>query len=67
MYIGIDLGTSGVKVVLLNDEQHIVPRHNNHFLSPVRNRCGRNKIRKTGGMQPIKRCLNLPLNRIYRV
>lgn len=24
MYIGIDLGTSGVKVVLLNDEQHIV-------------------------------------------
>ena len=24
MYIGIDLGTSGVKVILLNDEQHIV-------------------------------------------
>ncbi|UMX59469.1 hypothetical protein MJ391_27100 [Escherichia coli] len=55
MYIGIDLGTSGVKVILLNEQGEVVASQTEKP-RPFRARIhsGRNKTRNSGGRQLIR-------------
>lgn len=55
MYIGIDLGTSGVKAILLNEQGEVVASHTENSPSRVRIRCGRNKIPNSGGWRQTRR------------
>jgi activator of 2-hydroxyglutaryl-CoA dehydratase len=45
MYIGIDLGTSGVKAILLSEQGEVLASHTEKLRCRVRIRCGRNKTR----------------------
>lgn len=49
MYIGIDLGTSGVKAILLNEQGEVVASQTENSPSPVLIRSGRSKILNSGG------------------
>ena len=49
MYLGIDLGTSEVKVLLLASDGSVIGTAGTPFTVRGRNRAGRNKIRSTGG------------------
>jgi activator of 2-hydroxyglutaryl-CoA dehydratase len=49
MYIGIDLGTSGVKAILLNEQGEVVASHTENSTCRVRTLYGLNKILSTGG------------------
>ena len=49
MYIGIDLGTSGVKVILLNEQGEVVAAQTEKLTV----HSGRNKTRNSGGRQLI--------------
>ena len=51
MYIGIDLGTSGVKVILLNEQGEVVAAQTEKLAPRIHS--GRNKTRNSGGRQLI--------------
>ena len=56
MYLGIDLGTSAVKTVLVDDDQHGDRSGQRcRSASADRSRCGRSRIRRTGGARPQRR------------
>lgn len=52
MYIGIDLGTSGVKAILLNEQGEVVASHTENlpYHAPILS--GQSKIQNSGGRQP---------------
>jgi molecular chaperone DnaK (HSP70) len=45
MYIGIDLGTSGVKAILLNEQGEVLASHTEKLTVSRPHRCGRNRTR----------------------
>lgn len=49
MYIGIDLGTSGVKAILLSEQGDVLATQTKSCRFHARIRFGRNKIRSSGG------------------
>ncbi|STL19949.1 xylulose kinase [Escherichia coli] len=53
MYIGIDLGTSGVKVILLNEQGEVVAAQTEKLTVSRPHPLGRNKTRNSGGRQLI--------------
>lgn len=55
MYIGIDLGTSGVKAILLNEQGDVVASKRRNSPSRARTRYGQNKTQSSGGWQRIAR------------
>lgn len=53
MYIGINIGTSGVKVILLNEQGEVVAAQTEKLTVSRRIHSGRNKTRNSGGRQLI--------------
>ncbi|VDZ55672.1 Xylulose kinase [Serratia odorifera] len=56
MYIGIDLGTSGVKAILLDEQGQLLASHSEALTVSARSRCGLSRIRRPGGTPPIAPC-----------
>ena len=53
MYIGIDLGTSGVKAILLNEQGDVIASQRRNSRSRVRIRYGQSRTLNNGGWQRI--------------
>jgi len=49
MYLGIDLGTSGLKVILIDDDQKLLGEKNIPLEVNVLKNYFRNKLKKDGG------------------
>ena len=59
MFLGLDLGTSAVKAVLVNADNRIIDSKSCPFQSAVRIRDGRSRTRSPGGRQQISLSANL--------
>ena len=55
MYIGIDLGTSGVKAILLNEQGDVVASHTEKLTVSRPHPLCRNKIPSSGGRRRTRR------------
>ncbi|GAL35215.1 xylulose kinase [Vibrio maritimus] len=53
MYIGIDLGTSGVKSIAMTEQGEILASCTIPWWYLALNLCGQNKILAPGGKQPV--------------
>ncbi|GAK86875.1 hypothetical protein JCM19238_4484 [Vibrio ponticus] len=54
MYLGIDLGTSGIKAVLMTEQGQIIASKTASLTILALKNFGQNKIRKSGGKPPYK-------------
>lgn len=66
MILGIDIGTSGVKAIVLSEDGTLEPQASAPLSVSRPQTRGRNKRWRTGGQQRVLRSAHFPLNRAHR-